>query len=139
MVILELAESVPVTVNSYVPEVVPGFVADEPLLPPPHPVTRTATPRQAMTIIAAKRLRRAGIPHRKMTARAMLPPLPHRFLRNGSAREALDGAVVVSVRSEVALPPAFKVTLVGVALHAGSPTAPAGDVLSAQVRFIVPE
>ena len=91
MVLLELAESVPVTANVYVPEFVPRFVGDESPLSP-HPAHQQSTSSQAS--IAARRRRRAGMPHRNMTARTTFPPVPHRFFPSGSASEALEGALL---------------------------------------------
>ena len=80
------------------------------------------------------------MPHRNKTARTALPPpKPQRFLRDGTARDALEGAVVERVSTEVAVPLALRVTLAGFRLQVGRPAAPVGDLVSAQVRFIVPE
>ena len=51
----------------------------------------------------------------------------------------LEAAIVFMVNVAVALPPAASVTLAGFRLQVGRLCAPEGEVVSAHVRFMVPE
>jgi hypothetical protein len=103
-------------------------------------MARDAKTSQSRASIDAKRRRRAGMPHRNKTARTALPPpKPQRPWRDGIAKDALEAAVVERVRTEVALPPDLRLAVAGSRLQVGSPTAPVGDLVSAQARFMVPE
>lgn len=96
------------------------------------------TPAAAMTnstISAdAQRRRRDGMPNR-IRAVKREPPMCRKFSR----AEADEAAVVFTVSTAVPLPPAARFMLTGFKLHVGALCAPAGEAISEQVRFIVPE
>jgi hypothetical protein len=51
----------------------------------------------------------------------------------------VEAAVVLTVSVEVPLPPEAMVTLVGFSTHVGRLCAPEGELVSEQLKFIVPE
>lgn len=79
-------------------------------------------------------------PKSRTTARAAPPPPSHRReLPDGSRSAVVPPAVVRMVSEVVALPPEERVTLLGFKLQVGRLCAPAGEVVSLQATFIVPE
>jgi hypothetical protein len=141
----ELAESAPVTVNVYVPAVVAGVLLPPPPVvdpppPPPHPIAPATTTIPNSTIIRSQSRRRAGTPTISSPASITPPPpRPISFSPLGASMAVLDAAVVRTVNTVVPLPPLVTVTLVGLRLHVGKLCAPAGEAVSVQLRFIVPE
>ena len=148
MTAVTVGSPVPVTVNVYVPAVVPFAV-----FPPgacqksPQP----ARPPSAAMIAKAPSIdrqlrRRAGIP--KSTRKASVMPLPAPIHplpvagRSGCTSwvVVVTGAVVVTVAVTVPLvAEELNATVVGDSAQVGKSTAPVGDAVSAQVSVAVPE
>jgi len=110
------------------------------LPPPPQPIAHDTTTIHSSASMDAKRRRRAGNPHRNSTANtAPPPPRPHRLFRDGRTSEAEEPAVVEMVITVVPLPLPLRVSAVGFKLHVGRLTAPVGEAVNEQRRFMVPE
>jgi hypothetical protein len=141
----ELAESIPVTVKVYLPAVVAGVLVPPPPVvdpppPPPHPIAPASPTIPSSTIVRSQRRRRAGTPSNSSPASTVPPPpRPISFSPLGESIAVLDAAVVRTVNTVVPLPPLVTVTLAGLRLHVGKLWAPAGELVSVQLRFIVPE
>jgi hypothetical protein len=99
-----------------------------------------ATTIQSSNIIAIQRRRRAGMPIKSSPAR-IAPPLPrsNSLSRAGASGAEVDAAVVCTVSTVDAVPPATMFKVVGFRLHVGKLTAPVGELASVQLIFMVPE
>jgi hypothetical protein len=67
------------------------------------------------------------------------PPIFHKCWSIGRARAVVEAAVVFTVSVDVPLPPEARVRLVGLSAQVGRLCAPVGEVVSEQLKFIVPE
>src|ERR1035437_6664978 len=113
-----------------------------PLVPPlpPQPIAPVATNRSSRASIDIQRRRRNGMP-KSSNAASAAPPLPsfHKCWSVGRAIAVVEAAVVFTLSVDVPPPPAARVTLAGFIVQVGSLCAPEGELVSVQVRFIVPE
>jgi hypothetical protein len=91
-------------------------------------------------IIEIQRRRREGMPKTRNAANTA-PPLPslHKSDPAGLFRAVVDAAVVLTVKTVVAVPPEAIRTLDGFRLHVGRLTAPDGELVREQLKFSVPE
>jgi hypothetical protein len=142
VVIFELAESVPVTVKVYLPEVVAGvagLTVEVVVERPPQPMVPAKITTNS-TIMESHRRLRAGMPNIRRAAKAAPPPLNRqRSWPNGVREDVVEAAVVFTVRTLFPLPPDAMVTLAGLRLQVGTLCAPEGEPVKAQLRFMVPE
>jgi hypothetical protein len=141
-VMVECAESTPVTLKVYVPAVVAGVLMppDPEFDPPPHPMAPAATTIHTRAIIANQRRREAEMPIMSIPANKV-PPLarPMSFIGFGASVATFEAAVVETVSAVTPLPLLATVTLVGLRLQVGKLCAPEGEPTSAQLTFNVPE
>jgi hypothetical protein len=74
-------------------------------------------------------------------AASTVPPPPsfHKCWSVGRARAVVEAAVVFTVNVVVPLPPEAMVTLAGFSAQVGRLSAPAGELVREQIKFIVPE
>ena len=138
---LAFAVSEAVILNVYAPAVVAGVMECDPdpdPEPPPHPITPAANTANTRTRRLVQR-RRRGTP--RNSANAKTGPayrIPQNCGRENGVTEALTAAVVIIVMDAVAVPPLESFSVPGFRLQPGRLCAPAGELVSAHVRFIVP-
>lgn len=128
-------------VKTYVPADVAGVLGAVPDVAelPPHPIAPPATAMIRMASREIKRRRFDAIPSISTPARTAPPSNPQCPMPTGLAIAVLLAALVVTVKTLVPLPPAVRVTVGGARVQVGRLLAPAGDVVSVQVRSTVPE
>ena len=107
--------------------------------PPPHPIVPATKMTNKRPSIDIHRRRRDGTPSMMRPAKILPPPNPNKPKPDGCIIAVLLAAVVCMFNAAVPFPPAVIATLAGFKLHVGRLCAPAGELVKAQVSFIVPE
>ena len=110
---------------------------------PPHPIVPATKMTNKRPNIDIHRRRRDGTPSMMRPAKTLPPPNPNKPKPEGCVIAVIIPVMVAPVvcmfNVAVPFPPAMIATLAGFKLHVGRLCAPAGELVKAQVSFIVPE